>query len=97
MLFNGMAWDDAIVWNLVCNQYFIVCGAEMWTLTVLVLMNDCYLFNIFIVVISRPRGAVVRAEEKRSDDPCVPGSNPTVGCRCRSFGWDRINWGPVSQ
>jgi hypothetical protein len=28
---------------------------------------------------SRPRGAVVRAEEQRSDDPCVPRSNPTVG------------------
>jgi hypothetical protein len=33
-----------------------------------------------------PRGAVVRAEAQRSDDPCVPGSNPTVGRGCRSFG-----------
>jgi hypothetical protein len=32
-----------------------------------------------------------------SDDPCVRGSNPTVGHRCRSFGWDRINRGPLSQ
>ena len=28
-----------------------------------------------------------------SDDPCVGGSNPTVGRGCRSFGWDRINRG----
>jgi hypothetical protein len=25
------------------------------------------------------RDEVVRAEAQRSDDPCVPGSNPTVG------------------
>jgi hypothetical protein len=33
---------------------------------------------------------------QRSNDPCVRGSNPTVGRGCRSFGWDRINRGPVS-
>jgi hypothetical protein len=37
-------------------------------------------------VISSTRGAVVRAEAQGSDDPCVPGSNPTVGRGCRSFG-----------
>jgi hypothetical protein len=31
-----------------------------------------------------------------SDDPSIGGSNPTVGCRWRSFHWDRINWGPMS-
>jgi hypothetical protein len=35
---------------------------------------------------SCPRGAVVRAEVQRSDDPCIPGLNPTVGRECRSFG-----------
>jgi hypothetical protein len=29
------------------------------------------------------------------DDPCVPGWNLTVGRGCPSFGWDRINRGPV--
>jgi hypothetical protein len=32
-----------------------------------------------------------------TDYPCIGGSNPTVGRGCRSFGWDRINRGPVSQ
>jgi hypothetical protein len=34
---------------------------------------------------------------QRSNDPWVGGSNPTVGRWCQSFGWDRINRGPVSQ
>jgi hypothetical protein len=39
-----------------------------------------------LTIFSRPRGAVVRAEAQEFDDPCVPGSNPTVGRGCRSFG-----------
>jgi hypothetical protein len=46
---------------------------------------------------SRSCGAVVKATALRYDDCCVAGSNPTVGCGCQSFGWDRINRGPVSQ
>jgi hypothetical protein len=34
---------------------------------------------------------------QRSDDPCVGGSNPTVGSGCRSFGWDHIHRNPLSQ
>jgi hypothetical protein len=36
-------------------------------------------------------------KRKIYNDPCVPISNSTVGRGCRSFGWDRINRGPVSQ
>jgi hypothetical protein len=43
------------------------------------------------------RCAVVRVEVQRPGDPCVPISNPTVGCRCWFFGWDRLNWGPMLQ
>jgi hypothetical protein len=40
---------------------------------------------LFRLGLSRPRGAVARAEAQRSDDPYVPGSNPTVGHGCRSI------------
>jgi hypothetical protein len=33
-----------------------------------------------------PRGAVVRTEAHTSSDPCVPGSNSTVGRGCGFFG-----------
>jgi hypothetical protein len=52
---------------------------------------------LFITTRSRLRGAMLERRAQWSDDPCVGGSNPTVGHGCRSFGWNRINRGPVSQ
>jgi hypothetical protein len=54
-------------------------------------MNDWLKYD-FTSRSRRMRGTVVRAEAQRSDDPCVAGSNPTVG-----RGWNRINRGSVSQ
>ena len=53
--------------------------------------------NAKLVMQSGPCGAVVRAEAQGSSDLCVPGSNPTLGCGCQSFGRDRVNRGPASQ
>jgi hypothetical protein len=40
----------------------------------------------FLEVKTHPRGAVVRVKAQRSGYPCFPGSNPTVGRGCCSFG-----------
>jgi hypothetical protein len=57
-----------------------------------------YILCLFLIMIKVTRVAQwLELRVQRSDDPCVGGSNPTVGRGCRSFGWDRINWGPVSQ
>jgi hypothetical protein len=46
----------------------------------LIIVNVMKFFLTFTCI--HPRGAVVRAEAQRSGDPCIPGSNTTVGRGC---------------
>ena len=69
------------------NRKCVKCVCETQLSPIMANSNDGHAnVKVFLKVGHCPRGAVVRAEAQRSGDPCVPGSNPTVGRGCRSFG-----------
>jgi hypothetical protein len=48
-----------------------------------------YLYSTTLPISGRPRGTVVRAEPERFDNPCVVGSNHTMGRWHQFFFWMR--------